>query len=204
MLISVIVLHGGMFGMAMATTLSYWITLAYNYLCFFRRSSYRVSFSAVSGAIMKNIFLLGMLYLTYKMCQVILSYAINRILASLGGVMYVAANSIISSVNLVTGAVPSGFGSMTTMICSFYYGMGSKEKFRAFISRITKLSVRMDSAIAVISIAAAPLLALLFRPDTALVSDTAVFGLRLFSLSIIFNTLNYIIIRGCLRTNITR
>ena len=44
MLISVIVLHGGMFGMAMATTLSYWITLAYNYLCFFRRSSYRVIF----------------------------------------------------------------------------------------------------------------------------------------------------------------
>ena len=196
-LFNVIVLHGGMFGMAMATTLSYWITLAYNYLCFFRRSRYRVSFSAVSGAIMKDIFRFGMLYLTYKMCQVILSYAINRMLASFGGEMYVAANSIISSFNLVTGAVPSGFGSTTTMICSFYYGMGSKEKFRAFISHITKLSVRLDSAIAVISIAAAPLLVLLFRPDTAIVSDTAVFGLRLFSASIIFNTLNYIIKNSC-------
>ena len=196
-LLNVLVLHGGMFGMAMATTLSYWSTLAYNYLSFFRMSSYRVSLNAVSGAIMKDIFRFGMLYLTYKICQVILSYAINRILASMGGEMYVAANSIISSVNLVTGAVPSGFGSTTIMICSFYYGMGSKEKFRAFISQITKLSVRLDSAIAVISIAAAPLIVLMFRPDTALVSDTAVFGLRLFSLSIIFNTLNYIIKNSC-------
>ena len=58
-LLNVLVLHGGMFGMAMATTLSYWITLAYNYLSFFRMSSYRVSFNAVSGAIMKDIFRFG-------------------------------------------------------------------------------------------------------------------------------------------------
>lgn len=196
-LLNVTVIRGGMFGMAMATSLSYWAVGAYNFFSFFRRSRYRFSFAAVSGRIMKDIFRFGMLYLTYKMCQVILSYAINRILSSVGSEMYVAANSIISSVNLVTGALPSGFGSTTTMICSYYYGMGSKEKFSAFISKITKLSVRVDLPAALVCMAAAPLLVLVFSPGSELVSDTAVFGLRVFSLSIVFNTLNYIIKNSC-------
>ena len=196
-LINVLVLHGDMFGMAMATALSYLFAVLYDYYCFFRTSRYRISLKKVSMSIMRDIFRFGLLYLTYKMCQVILSYAINRMLSAIGGEMYVAANSIISSISLVTGAVPSGFGSTTTMLCSFYFGMGRKDKFRAFISKITALSVKVDAVVAIICIASASLMVMLFKPDTVLTGDITVFGLRIISLSIIFNTLNYIMKNSC-------
>ncbi len=192
-ILNVKVFHGGMLGMALASTFSYLISSVYLFWGFFRKRDYHFKLTFFKNDIVKGIFHFGLLYLTYKLCQVFLSLAINKILSKFGGKDFIAANSIISSINLMTGSFPSGFGSTTTIISSFFFGKKDKQGFRVFVKKVIWLSVIIDVVIALAAIILAPQLTNAFNPESTKVYELAVFGLRLFSVSIVFNTVSYII-----------
>ena len=192
-LLNVYIFKGGMFGMALASTLSYVIGFAYIILAYFKSSPYKLLFSDFSFGILRSVMYFGLLYLTYKMCTVLMSLSLNRILSEKGGVVLVAANSIISSVNLCLGAFPSGIGSTTTMMCSFYIGKNDDHSRLHFVKNILMVGVIVEVLLAVVIIFAAPFLVNLFDPDSNEIRVSAETGLRLFSLSIAFNVVNYIV-----------
>ena len=193
--LNVLVFKGGMFGMALASVFSYYISFVY--LSLPRGSGIRLSVKAFSGKLLKELLRYGLLYLVYKMCQVLLGLLMNHLLTKKGGTEYAAANSIISSVNLVTGSFPSGFGSTTTMICSYYIGQKRIDKMKEKLRQLTKLSAAVSVCITAFVLLLAPVLIQAFDPETQLTSDIAVFGLRCFSISMLFNILNYIYKNSC-------
>ena len=202
-LLNVLVFHGGMLGMALASTFSYLISTVFLFAGFssqkFQKSNsmfignYKFSPKFISVGLIGGLFKFGLLYLTYKLCQVFLNLAVNHMLAELGGSEFIAAGSVIASVNLVIGSFPSGFGSTTTMMSSYYYGMGDGVKLRDFIKRIIRLSVVVNCCIAALTFFFAPQISAVFDPGSDVVLQTAAMGLKIYSVSIIFNTINYII-----------
>lgn len=193
--LNVLVFNGGMLGMALASVLSYYISFVY--LSLPHGSRMKLSGKVFSGKILKELLRYGLLYLVYKMCQVFLSLLMNHLLTKKGGTEYVAANSIIASVNLVTGSFPSGFGSTATMICSFYIGQKRIDKMKEELRRLIKLSAAVSVCITFLVLMLAPVLIQAFKLETQLTSDIAVFGLRCFSISMVFNMLNYIYKNSC-------
>lgn len=192
-LLNVYVFEGGMFGMALASVASYVLGFLYIVLFYFRKGIYRLSLKDFSWKILRSCLFYGLLYLTYKMCVVLMSLALNLILSEKGGLVLVAANSIITSVNLVIGSFPSGFGSTTTMLCSYYTGKNDIALRTAFIKKILLVSVVINSFVALTIMILAPSLVSLFDPESEEIRIYAELGLRLFTASVIFNTVNYII-----------
>ena len=192
-LLNVYVFEGGMLGMALASVASYVIGFLYIVFFYFRKGIYKFSLKDFSSKILKSCLFYGLLYLTYKMCVVLMSLAVNRILADKGGLVLVAANSIITSVNLVIGSFPSGFGSTTTMLCSYYTGKNDTSTRSAFIKKILLVSIIVNIFVALIIMIFAPTIVSLFDPESEEIKTYAELGLRLFTASVIFNTFNYII-----------
>jgi Na+-driven multidrug efflux pump len=190
--INVKVFKGGMQGMAAASVLSYYISFGYMLLCMWKKTDLRWHRGMFSLPVMKAIFRYGMVYLVYKLCTVLLSLSINRILSASGSVAYLAANSILSSVALVTGAFASGIGSTATMLFSYSYGLkddrGLKEAFR----KIQKVSSGINLILTVCCIAGARAIVSLFHVESAELYSCAVRVIQMYALCLIFNSVNYI------------
>jgi Na+-driven multidrug efflux pump len=108
-------------------------------------------------------------------------------------VTFVAANSIIFSVELIIGAFPSGFGSTTSLLI----GMEKERDGDAAAARLCRRIVRMSVIVNLIQIAVVLLLANqivgMFSPQSESVAVMAAWGLRLYALSVLPNTVNYIV-----------
>jgi Na+-driven multidrug efflux pump len=190
--INVTVLKGGMRGMAAASVLSYYIAFGYMFLCLRKKTDLRWRRGMFSSFVMKEIFRYGTVYLVYKLCTVLLSLSINRILSSSGSVTYLAANSILSSVALVTGAFASGIGSTATMLFSYSYGLKDEEGLKASFRKIQQVSFWINLILTVCCIAGARAIVALFRVESAELYQCAVLVIRMYAFCLIFNSVNYI------------
>ena len=159
----------------------------------FTRAGYRFSFRIYSFSELKKICGYGFLYLVYKSCVALMTLFLNRVLSAHGGVTFVAANSIIFSVELIIGAFPSGFGSTTSLLI----GMEKERDGDAAAARLCRRIVRMSVIVNLIQIAVVLLLANqivgMFSPQSESVAVMAAWGLRLYALSVLPNTVNYIV-----------
>ena len=90
------------------------------------------------------------------------------------------------------------------MICSYYIGKKHIDKMKNELRRLTALSSAVSVCITLLVFVFAPVLVQAFQPETQLTSDIAVFGLRCFSLSTLFNMLNYIYKNSCQSLNMLR
>ncbi len=190
--LNVTVYHGGLWGMAMATVVSCYLYVLLLIIPILTKGGYSFDIRQFSIIIRRVIFY-GLLYLVYKLATAIMSLFINRVLSKYGGVEYIAANSIIFSIELVIGAVPSGFGSSTSMLTGLYnnkYGINSAY---SVLKHLLKLSVIINTIqIMSVFIFAIPIVNL-FSNDTGIIRDIAVLGLKLYVLAVLPNTINYIL-----------
>ena len=127
------------------------------------------------------------------MATVIMSLFLNRELSSHGGLAYLAANSIIFSIELIIGAFPSGFGSTTSMLIGVERGQRGEQAATQLCLRIVKLSVIVNIIQTVLVLLLAEPLVAMFSPKTAEVAQLGAWGLRLYVLSVLPNTINYIV-----------
>lgn len=186
------VFHKGMWGMAMATVISCYLYVALLLIPCFTRAGYSFSLRYFSFDELRKICGYGLLYLVYKVCVALMTLFLNRVLSARGGVTFVAANSIIFSIELIIGAFPSGFGSTTSMLTGMAKEMWGEAAADTLYRRLIRMSVIVNLVqIAVVMLLANQLVAL-FSPQSEEMAVMAVWGLRLFVLSVLPNTVNYI------------
>ncbi len=191
--LNVTVFHAGLWGMAMATVISCYLYVLMLLIPAYSRAGYRFTLRSYSPAVLGKICSYGMLYLVYKASVALMSLFLNRELSSHGGVEYLAANSIIFSIELIIGAFPSGFGSSTSMLTGLQRTKNGDEAAEMMCRRIVKLSVIVNSVlIAAVILLAGPLV-MIFSPESEEVGAIAVWGLRLYALAVLPNTVNYIV-----------
>jgi Na+-driven multidrug efflux pump len=190
--INVTVVKGGMSGMAGASVLSYYISFGYILFCMLKKTNLRWRREKFSFSVMRDIFRYGMVYLVYKLCTVLLSLSFNKILSSSGSVVYLAANSILSSLSLVTGAFASGIGSTATMLFSYYYGLKDMKAMDASFQKIQRVSFFINLILMIGCIAGSHAIVSMFHVKSEEVYSCAVCAIQMYALCLIFNSVNYI------------
>ncbi len=191
--LNVTVFRGGLWGMAMATVVSCYLYVLMLLLPAYTKAGYKFSLSYYSPEVLGLIVHYGLLYLVYKISTALMILFLNRELSSRGGVDFLAANAIIFSIELIIGAVPSGFGSSTSMLTGYYKGKYGEAAAKTMCRKIVRLSVIVNVIVIAAVLLFADPLVMQFGPESDAVKDLAVWGLRLYVLAVTPNTVNYII-----------
>ena len=181
-LLNALVFHGGMFGMGLASSLSYYGAVAVTLLYFLsRRCAYRFSFRLVTRRKIRELFHGGIPALFGMAAQVVLIFTLNQILKGIGGSEAVAAFSAISSIGNSAGAINTGVGGVSLTLCGIFFHEEDRTGLRETIRTLVLYALLLGAVTCGLLTGFAPALISLFISPETPVFATAVLGLRIFS-----------------------
>ena len=181
-LLNALVFHGGMYGMGLASSLSYYGAVAVTGFYFLsRRCAFRFSFRRVSLRKIRELFRSGVPALFGMAAQVILIFTLNQILKGIGGSGAVEAFSVISSIGNSAGAINTGVGGVSLTLGGIFFHEEDRTSLRETIRTLVRYAALLGAGMCVLLLAAAPALTALFLSPDSPVFATAVLGLRIFS-----------------------
>ncbi|MGI6264889.1 MAG: MATE family efflux transporter [Acutalibacteraceae bacterium] len=190
-LLNVLAVKGGMFGMGLASSLSYYIALAIGIVYFFKKDClFRFRFKELRRQTAGRIFGYGMPTVVNQVSLVLLVYLFNQILLQVGQNTAVAAYSVISTVGNVCYAFCFGVGSVALMLSSIFYTDEDRTALRSLVKTMVYFAVVLHLAVTGATLLAARPLVGLFLADDPATAELAAWGLRLFSLSLLPSALN--------------
>ena len=190
-LINVFYIKQEMFGMAVASSISY-IAAAAVLLVHFRRKETNISLNlriakpVALGAIFKN----SSTYTIYHICKSLLTYFINILLIRYGRPEEVAVFAALSALSLVLTSAGSAMGSVTLSLSSLFHGEKDVSREKQIRIIFARHSLAICGTATIIAVIFAPLISRLFiHPDSAQF-NSCVTGLRLLALSLVMNSVN--------------
>ena len=186
-MVNIFIIRGGVFGMALATTISFYIASAIIIIAFVRkRHIVRFSFKNMGFKYFLKVLSYGTPALVNSLCLGLVSGCINKAFLTFGSESYVAACTVVVRI----GDLFLGCGLAMCELVSMITGVTNGEEDRSGLAQIIRYSVSKMSKIYFFLIIVALLLAnVLVLPFTSN-SETinmAAFGLRIFSLQLIFH-----------------
>ena len=185
-LLNVLVFHGGMFGMGLASSISYYAAMVVAAVYFLsRRSVFRFSRRLVTGRKMAELFSGGVPAGFNMASSVILVYALNRILQGTSGETAVAAYAVITGIGNAANCITTGIGGVSLTLSGILYNEEDRNGLKELISRLCRYSAVLGLAMGVLLVAFAPAFISLFIPEAGPMQDMAVTGLRLFAAGMI-------------------
>ena len=184
--LNVAVFHGGMFGMGMASALSYYVAVIIggSYFlsgnCVFSFSTKQIRWRKICELVAGGVpTVIGMV------STVALVFAVNRLLLDLGGKAAVAAYAVITAVTNAANCISTGMGGVALTLSGVLY----TEEDRAGLSELLRLVLRWAVVLGVAAMAlmipSARLLASLFIPEAGESQAMAILGLRMFALGLV-------------------
>ncbi len=191
-LLNALVFHGGMFGMGLASSLSYYVAMtiaAFYFLskkCIFRFSLRRVKMEKVRELVRDGVpSLFGMA------STVLLILAVNRILMASGHAEpALAAFTVISTLGNSANCVSTGVGGVSLTLSGILYNEEDRQGIREMLALIVRRGMLLGAAVSALCLIFAPALVSLFIPDPGESREMAILGLRLFSLGLTFCCVN--------------
>ena len=190
-LLNVLVFHGGMFGMGLASSLSYYIALIISCFYFFSsRSVFRFSLKSVSMKKALEILRRGTPALFGMASTVILVFAVNRILKRCGGNDALAAYTVISSLSNAASCINTGIGGVSLTLVGVLFHEEDRTGLRELMRLLARYSIILGAGMGALLLAFAPALVSIFLSQAGPVRDMAVRGLRMFAAGLIPCCLN--------------
>ena len=189
-LLNVFVFRGGTLGMGLASSASYYLALAVGLAYFVKKDCmFRLDLKAVKGKLVARLMKDGVPTVINALAMVVLVFALNKILLSVGGNRAVASYSVISTVGNICYCFGSGVASVTLLLAAIFYSDEDRSAIHTLVRTMRFYAVILDVALIAAVLLLAPALAGLFL-DEAAARDVTVRGLRLFSLSLLPCALN--------------
>ncbi len=190
-LLVVFVFHGGTLGMGLASTLSYYIAFGIGIGVFLRKDCmFRFRPRLFRGKTCLELASNGLPTVINSISMVLLVFLLNRMLLSVEGTLAVAAYSVISTVGNICYCFGSGTGSVAMMLASIFYADRDRTSIRSLVQVMTRWAIVLDVVVTAVGLAAAVPLITLFLGGNIAAKSIAVFGLRLFVLSILPSSVN--------------
>ena len=191
-LLNVYVFHGGMFGMGLASSLSYYVAVAFCSRYFLsKKCTFRFSRKRVSLRKLKEILLGGGPSVIDQAASLAFVFAMNRILLGAGGDMMVAAYSVISTICNVSNCVSTGAAGVTLSLSGIFYNEEDKTSLRVMLRSVARTAAVMSAGVTAALLLFAPFIVRVFIPDAGEAQQSLVIaGLRLVSLGLIPCCLN--------------
>ena len=181
-LLNALVFHGGMFGMGMASSLSYYAAMLVGAFYFLsKRCVFRFSFRLFSLRKLAELFRGGIPTVFTMASTVILTFVMNKLLLGTGGSDAVAAYSVIMSVGNAANCVATGTGGVALTLSGMLYHEEDRTGLRLLLGTMARRTTLLGLCVSALLAAFAPACVGLFIADAGATQDMAVLGLRLFT-----------------------
>ncbi|MCR5296103.1 MAG: ATP-binding protein [Clostridiales bacterium] len=185
-LLNVLVFNGGMFGMGLASALSYYAAMAVAAIYLVsKRSVFRFSRKSVSMRMIGNLFRRGIPTGVNMLASVILVFVMNRLLTSMKGEAAVAAYTVFLSIGNAANCITTGSGGVSLTLCGIFFHEEDRSALRETVKRLCRSGVVLGAAVGALLLAAAPALISLYIPEEGEIRNMAILGLRLFAAGLI-------------------
>ena len=187
-LLNVLLVKAGMFGMGLASSLSYFIAVGVGITyflskkCLFKFGIVKDRMLKTAGRLLKE----GFPTVVNQISLVLLVYVLNRLLLDVSGNTGVAAYAVVSTVSNICYCFGSGIAAVALTLSSMFYVERDKTSLLEVVKTMSKYGVIINAVVTAVVLLIAPFLIGIFLTDPgSSVRDMAVFGLRLFSLSLV-------------------
>ncbi len=192
-LVNALVVHGGMLGMGLTTSISYFAALVIMLLHFTKKDIiFKFSFKGLRIKDMAEIFATGSSSAVGSASSMLRNLVLNQIMVAtvLSGTA-VAALGVVNTVFNFTSSTMLGVAMTTAMIAGMILGEQDRTAAEALIKITVKVSLVVGAALSVILLAfAGPIAGAFGGADGAQMVSLAERGLRIYALSIIFYGFN--------------
>lgn len=192
-LLNALVIGGGMFGMGLATTISYLVALVIMLLHFRKRDIiFKFSFAGMKLSDLKDILVAGCPSAVGNVSTMARSFTLNQVmLATAASTMAVGAFGILTVVQGFVSCVLIGIGMTTAMIAGMILGEQDRASAERLVSVAMRTAFALGLALAVILFLLAGVIAPLFgNSDGQEMVELAVRGLRFYAFSVILYGVN--------------
>ena len=177
---------GHMFGMGLASSLSYYAALIISGAYFLsKRCVFRFSFRLVSWRKILELFREGLPAGFNMASSVVLVLVMNRVLRGTGGTDAVAAFAPLLTVGNTANCIATGIGGVSLTLSGIFFHEEDRTGLEQLLRLLCRYSMILGLCMGVSLVLLAPFLISLFIPHGGPVHDMAVLGLRLFAAGMI-------------------
>lgn len=185
-LINVYMLHWGMFGMGLASALSYYAAMAVAGIYLFsRRCVFRFRPKSIRKRMILNLFANGVPAGVNMAASVVLVFAMNRMLNGIDPVIGVAAYTVILSIGNAANCITTGTGGVSLTLSGIFWHEEDRKALREAIGTLCRTGAALGLLMCGLLMIFAPAMISVFIPDAEPTRDAAVLGLRLYGLGLI-------------------
>lgn len=193
-LINVLVFNGGMFGMGLASSLSYYVALLIGGGYFLsKKCVFRFSLDRIKRQKIRELFTGGVPTVFNMASTVILTFVLNKLLLSVGvssGSVAVAAYSVMTTILNASNCIATGVGGVSLTLAGILYNEEDRNGLRELLRTMTKHSFLLGIAVGIILLIFAPAFVSLFISEEGEAMKMAVLGVRILSAGLIPCCLN--------------
>ena len=188
-LLNVLVFHGGMFGMGLASSLSYYVAMVIAGFYFLsKKCVFRFSRKLVTRRKIGELFRSGIPAGFNMIATVLLVFILNRVLSGFGGEngsAAIAAFTVIQTIGNTANGISTGTGGVSLTLSGIFFNEEDRKGLREVLGSLARYSVVLGLAVGGILVIFAPALVGLFLPTPGETQNMAVLGLRLFAIGLI-------------------
>lgn len=191
-LFNVFVLHWGMTGMALATTISY-VAAAFIACSHFakKNNTLRIVKSVNPIPALREVMVTGTPNAVNKLCNTLRGVFLNNMLGILGGSVAITALSVQGNLNGILGAVSMGVGATTLLVSGIFYGEEDRRTLKDSVGFSLKLGLVLTGVLAVLGIIFVKPLIRLYTQDAEVV-EIAVRTMVCYLISLPLNCVNVV------------
>lgn len=173
-ILSISVFRLGMFGIGLASVISYLgadaVILIY---CLSPKCPIHFSLKDFQWSYVRNIFHIGLPNLSRPFCLAIRNWVFNTVAVSIGGTTAVTAMTITNNMGAIADTVNGGVDGSNNMVSSIFYGERDKESLRAVSLIVLKYGGLFQAAMYVLAFVVAKPFARLFGAEEEIVPFVA-------------------------------
>ena len=189
-LLNVLVFDGGMFGMGLASSLSYYVAMAIALGYFLsRKCAFRFSFQSITMKKIRELFVGGIPAVFTMASSVIFVFILNQLLLSVGGSKEgseaVAAFSVLMTIGNASNCISTGIGGVSLTLSGILYNEEDQTGLRSLLKLLVKYGIMLGASVGVLLAVSAPVLVRVFIPEANMAQRMAIQGVRLFALGLI-------------------
>ena len=190
-ILNVFVFKGGIFGMGLASSISYYVAFTVGILYFFKKDCiFKFRKKLLDRASCLTLLKYGIPTVINQICLVLIVFVFNKLLLSVRGDDAVAAYSVISTIGNLCYSFGTGIATVALMLSAIFYSDKDKTALRLLVKTMVYYAVVINAVVTGVILLAAPPLIDLFLKSKEETRELAILGLRLFSLSLIPCALN--------------
>ncbi len=184
------VFHAGMFGIGIASSLSYYCALVILILHYVRKNGVlRPSFKNLDFKRSGGIFAAGIPAALQKVLRTLLSLTINHTLIAFGGPVALGIFTVVNSIINLCNSVGQGMGASTLLLSGLFYAEEDKISLKGVVKSFLKTSIIVNLVMTVIVAAAAYPLVVLFTKSGEVDLNQAAMALRVGIIDFMFFSL---------------